>query len=141
GDDPTKATEVHIHGVRQWRCLRIDRWDYFITRPTSFRYASVDGTRLSDCHDLPFLTEFCSKPLPDFVPIEIDNKDPVSGHVVYRLASSDVGVRSAHSWFMSYQFPNDTPRFRSESSDVVLLGAFCAMPYKRLLLDVFLHKD
>jgi hypothetical protein len=140
GDDPMMVTEVHLHGEQDWRCIRADRWEYITSRAAQPRETAADGSSLEGLVGPALLTQFCSKPLPNFEPIE-KNLHPDDGFVVYRLVSNEVGVRSARSWFMGTRYPDANPRFRSAIADSATQGTVCATPYKQLLLDVLVHND
>jgi len=142
GTTPDRCTTVVVGGFTGLRRLRKDPWTFaFARRVAGFdahgvpMSTTLDGVPTKDLDQPAFLEPFCSKPLPNFDEFTSD------GWRRFVLQQSDVGIRSACTFFFCEVFPDSEPRFASDGESDVFQTMVVSTPSRRMLIDHIMHND
>lgn len=85
---------------------------------------------------VPFLTEFCTKPLPQCRSIQ-----RTDGFIEHELVEGPVGSTAAFTCVMGDVVRNAAPYYRDEHNAHNEYSAFVRAPCEVLINDVFVHED
>jgi hypothetical protein len=86
--------------------------------------------------ELPLLTDFCSSPLPRFIPVTGDE-----GFVEDELEDRPVGKTGACTVVRATITRNLLPRFRSPGDELAEVSTRLRTPCQVVVLDKFVHED
>ena len=121
-----------------WRIHKAGSVDETGSLSTDFHSEALDPAIRSEERDRhpPFMTEFCTKPLPGFRSDE--RKD---GLVEYRLVEGAVGNTGRTTCLFGEITRGPEPRYRTASHPVNSVAVRLRMPCEILVLDAFIHRD
>lgn len=142
-DTPGRCNLAQVGGFADLQQLRAGAWfmtsGYGKTSGTAPAPRTFDGEPITGDRTSTLLEPFCSKPLPRFQSRQLPRRR------VYQLVESDVGWRSASTFFFGEVVPDalaDPPESAEQSQTPrTMLSSIIATPAKRLHFDVLLHRD
>ena len=86
--------------------------------------------------DLPFMHEFCSKPLPP-----LRRTPSTRGDEVYQLVESPVGNKGLVTYIFGEVIRLGEPRYREGGYKSLVMFALPRTPCETLVFDILLHRD
>jgi len=141
-EDPEMLDTASMGGLIDVRRLRPTS-----TVPILVRFAyNDDGTRMAttnvepidpsrDGDELMLMPEFCSQPLPEFVPVRRD------GYTRYQLAPGPIGNDGLNTWISGEKITRFAPIYSDAANRFGEHSAMIQVPAEWVICDLQVHRD